>query len=174
MMEVNIRLVIFILIALFFIYRLIGKPIIGIIFLFNDLLSLNSAKKKNASIIIKLPEQKKIKINYAEIIASIIILVVFITFYRSLYALGVCIGLLTVFFRLALPRIYKNINGLYREYIILDKIIKYENVHSWKRIDIIKTISFLQNNGIRFDIFMGNEFNKSIDFLNSMNVKEEI
>ncbi|HHX78335.1 MAG TPA: hypothetical protein GX695_01095 [Acholeplasmataceae bacterium] len=159
---------------LYFIFKFIGKPIIGLIVVLSNVINIINIRKTNTSVIIKIPYQEKEKRNIVEIFSMILLFLLIFIVFKSFYALVIIAGLVTITLEIITPRIYKNINGLYSEYIIFNKKISFNKIHSWKRVESNKTISFLGMDGLRFDVFMNNEFNKCIEFLNEKDLKEEI
>ena len=174
MEDISLRQIVLILIAIYFIYKFIGKPIIGFIISLKNVFGIIKIKKDADVVIINFPTQEKVKRNIAEIVSMIMLFILILLMFKSYFSLVVLAGLLTTLTEIYTPILYNKYNGFYPDYLVLSKKYQYSNIHSWKKIESTNTLSFLGTNGLRFDIFVGNEYDKSIAFINSKKIMEEI
>jgi hypothetical protein len=174
MNSIDFRQVVMFLIAVYFIYKFIGRPIIRLIIVMINTIKILKLKRMNEPVIIQIPYHKEMKQNIVEIISMIFLFILIIFIFKSIYAIVIGAGLLTIVFEIITPILYKKINGFYSEYIVFNKIIPYKKIHSWKRIEDKKAISFLGMDGIRFDFVMGKNYSQCISFLNIKELREEI
>ncbi len=174
MQAVDLRQIVFLLIAVYFVYKFIGKPIIGLVLSLTNVLSILRISKNKPAIIIKFPNQEKVKRNVAEILSMVLLFFLILLMFKSYYAIVILAGLLTTFTEIVTPIIYNKYNGIYPDYIVINKKYMLTSIHSWKKIESNKSLSFLGKNGLRFDVYVGHEYDKSIDYLNSNNIPEEI
>ena len=173
MYNIDFRQIVGLLITGYLLYKFIGKPIIGLIIVSSNAANIINIKKNNTSIIIEIPDQEKTKKNIAEIVSTIILFIILLVAMRNIYALVIAAGFLSIVVESITPRIYKKINGFYSEYLVFNKKIPYRKIHSWKRVEDNKTISFLGMDGLRFDVFMGTNYEKCVIYLYEQKIKEE-
>lgn len=73
---------------------------------------------------------------------------------------------------LILIKVYSKYNGVYENGILLLDFVSWENIFSWKKIGGDK-ISFLKQDGLRFDIEVNSNQQKVVDYLVEKCLSEE-
>ena len=140
-------------IALFFISRWLLLPLLVGVLVILDALLKKAKLKEAGSVIVKLNNIYHFRVStYITIgmfvLALLLILALPTDYLTYMYILVICIASFSTDFS---AYRYSKINGLYENGLIINKLYKWKDLHSWTIIEN-KTISILDKNGCRFDI----------------------
>jgi hypothetical protein len=176
MVNIHLKQVVIVLLLVYLFYRLFIVPFIPFVICIINLIKVREIKKMQNTVIIKITQKKEDKNIYLTIVIFIILLLfeLFVFKIELLLQLLALIIFIDICLLLITPIVYNKINGFYEDFFVYNEKINYDKIHSWKRMEESKTISFLFNSGLRYDLSMGDNYNECIRLIIRKNIKEEI
>lgn len=165
--------IVFFLIALYFLVRFVGIPLINLIANIVKLARLKKQVAKFGREIIPVEREANIKISFILIYAifAILLIVIGIIVKNDLLYFGFCIFLPRIS-ELILTRKITKFNGIYENGIVFGFFLEWKDVFSWKKIDENK-ISILKQDGLRFDLETKEKTNSAIEYFVQKGIAEE-
>lgn len=165
--------IVFFLIALYFLVRFVGIPLINLIANIVKLARLKKQVAKFGKEIIPIEREANIKISFILIYAifAILLIVIGIIVKNDLLYFGFCVFLPRIS-ELILTRKFTKFNGIYENGIVFGFFLEWKDVFSWKKIDENK-ISILKQDGLRFDLETKEKTNSAIEYFVQKGIAEE-
>ncbi len=165
--------IVFFLIALYFLVRFVGIPLINLIANIVKLARLKKQVAKFGKEIIPIERESNIKISFILIYAifAILLIVIGIIVKNDLLYFGFCVFLPRIS-ELILARKFTKFNGIYENGIVFGSFLEWKDIFSWKKIDDNK-ISILKQDGLRFDLETKEKTNSAIEYFVQKGISEE-
>lgn len=169
----GLKRIVFFLIILFFLVKFFLLPLIRIIRNLSRLIGIKKRLQKFGREIVKIPSRKKLqKASFIYLVVlNLFICVCGILIREPRYFIFLLFNL-TALLDLILIKVYSKYNGVYENGILLLDFVTWESIFSWKKIGEDK-ISFLKQDGLRFDIEVNSNQQKVVDYLVEKGLSEE-
>ena len=165
--------IVFFLIALYFLVRFVGIPLINLIANIVKLARLKKQVAKFGKEIIPIEREANIKISFILIyVIFAVLMLVFGTVEKIYIVLLGPIVFLIMISELVVVRKFTKFNGIYENGIVFGSFLEWKDVFSWKKIDDNK-ISILMQNGLRFDLETKENTNPAIEYFTQKGIPEE-
>lgn len=169
----DLRRIVFFLIRLFFFTWFFLVPTIKIIV---NLYKLGTLKKQINKLGIEILKVQNTKSNGKFFYFYYIVIILFFTVFAILLKEPIVLAYLgffvPAFLDVILIKEYSKYNGFYTNGIVKGAFIEWEDIFSWKIIDE-DTLSFLNQDGLRFDMKTNQKQKVIIDFMIEKGIQEE-
>ncbi|WP_191013719.1 hypothetical protein [Treponema zioleckii] len=166
------RIVYFLILAYFFI-RFVVIPAVRIVTNLVKLARLKKEFSKFGDLIVKVNDTKKLhKIGIILGITGISLFISLAALEKEPFYLFFIIFLLPQILHLILMNKYSEHNGFYQNGIVKGGFLEWEYIFSYKKIDS-DTLSFLKQDGLRFDFGTAGKMQEVIDLISTRGIKEE-
>ncbi|GEM_PF-6329105 len=160
------------IIAYLFVFKAYIFPVLAFLGLILALIQSSSIRKKLSE---RLVIARKANPRRGPLIAGVVLFLFSLLFFVSNAGLSLVLFLLGVFCSLIWVRseIYSNLNGLYSMGVVHERLTKWKEIHSWKKVDEIQ-VSFLNQKGERFEVAFDENTEKAVQYLKDLSIREDV